>query len=339
MVIKPEIHSPIYLNDTSNSLFQASGAGKDLTQGGINLHVLDNGKIQRAERFSPRIRTEDDLERIKAPQIYINSDKTENEYQRLGEIFGDILQVKKGGISSIRFGPLDDLVRLWGVNEFFEDLYMRPELVHKAMGKMLDVNIQRLNQYEKLNILSLNNNLAGCMAGGMGETFTDELPGPSYDHLHVKPCNMWGNAEAQIFSCVSPEMHEEFALHYEKKWLERFGLVTYGCCEQLHEKVDILSKIPNLRKISMSCWIDVDRAVEKMGNKYVFSYKPNPAIFAAKDWNLDLARDEIVNVLEKAKRHNCQVEIIMRTILTFRGMPERLKEWTKMAMETVQSYS
>ena len=59
-------------------------------------------------------------------------------------------------------------------------------------------------------------------------------------------------------------MHEEFALHYEKKWLERFGLVTYGCCEQLHEKVDILSKIPNLRKISMSCWIDVDRAVEKM---------------------------------------------------------------------------
>jgi len=142
MVIKPEIHSPIYLNDTSNSLFQASGAGKDLTQGGINLHVLDNGKIQRAERFSPRIRTEDALERIKAPQIYINSDKTENEYQRLGEIFGDILQVKKGGISSIRFGPLDDLVRLWGVNEFFEDLYMRPELVHKAMGKMLDVNIQ-----------------------------------------------------------------------------------------------------------------------------------------------------------------------------------------------------
>ena len=60
----------------------------------------------------------------------------------------------------------------------------------------------------------------------------------------------------------------------------------------------------------MSCWIDNDRAVEKMGNKYVFSYKPNPAIFAAKDWNLDLPQDEIVNVLEKAKRHNCQVEII-----------------------------
>jgi hypothetical protein len=26
-------------------------------------------------------------------------------------------------------------------------------------------------------------------------------------------------------------MHEEFALQYEKRWLERFGLTYYGCCE------------------------------------------------------------------------------------------------------------
>ena len=45
-------------------------------------------------------------------------------------------------------------------------------------------------------------------------------------------------------------MHEEFALRYESRWLERFGLSNYGCCEPLDRKVDIIKKaVPNLRRL------------------------------------------------------------------------------------------
>jgi hypothetical protein len=38
------------------------------------------------------------------------------------------------------------------------------------------------------------------------------------------------------------------------------GLNYYGCCEPLHNKMDILAKVPRLRKISISPWCDVARA-------------------------------------------------------------------------------
>ena len=47
-------------------------------------------------------------------------------------------------------------------------------------------------------------------------------------------------------------MHDEFCVQYEMKWMERFGLVAYGCCEPLHNKIGMLRKIKRLRKISMS---------------------------------------------------------------------------------------
>ncbi len=46
-------------------------------------------------------------------------------------------------------------------------------------------------------------------------------------------------------------MHEEFALKYEMRWLEQFEVNYYGCCEPLHNRMDIVSKISNLRKVSM----------------------------------------------------------------------------------------
>jgi len=58
----------------------------------------------------------------------------------------------------------------------------------------------------------------------------------------------------------------------------------------------ILEKIPNLRKVSMSPFINIDEAVANVGDRYVFSYKPNPAVFAETTWNLDKARHDLETV-------------------------------------------
>ena len=54
---------------------------------------------------------------------------------------------------------------------------------------------------------------------------------------------MWGHPPASFFTSVSPEMHDEFSIAYERPWMERFGLSYYGCCERLDIKMDQLRQI------------------------------------------------------------------------------------------------
>ena len=130
-------------------------------------------------------------------------------------------------------------------------------------------------------------------------------------------------------------MHERFALDHEAKWLERFGLSAYGCCEPLHKKIDMLKKIKNLRKISMSSWIDIEEAADKIGKKYIFSYKPNPTFLAFEPFDLAQSKKELETVLSKTSEHGCQLEVILRTIISYRSDPDRIKQWVDMAMNLV----
>ncbi|NLF01769.1 MAG: hypothetical protein GX601_12410, partial [Anaerolineales bacterium] len=151
------------------------------------------------------------------------------------------------------------------------------------------------------------------------------------------PHNLWGNATAQIFSIVSPEMHWEFALKHEMRWLERWGLTYYGCCEPLDIKMGILRRIPNLRKVSMSPWIDTERAVAEVATDYVFSRKPTPAVFAEDRWRPELARQQLREFLDVAR--GCRIELVMKDISTVRYQPQRLWEWERIAMEMAEAYA
>jgi hypothetical protein len=132
-------------------------------------------------------------------------------------------------------------------------------------------------------------------------------------------------------------MHWEFALKHEMRWLERWGLTYYGCCEPLDIKLDILRRIPNLRKVSISPWVNTDRAVNAVRSDYVCSRKPSPAVFATETWNPEQARFELQDFLEKAR--GCRVEIIMKDISTVRYQPRRLWEWEKIAMQLAERYA
>jgi len=214
------------------------------------------------------------------------------------------------------------------------DLRDRPELVHKAIDRLVNAYCKMLDQFEEQNLLTLNNKYFRIGSGGLG--YTDELPQPDYDPAQVRAKDLWGSGAAQIFSDVSPRMHWEFSLQYEIRWMSRFGLTYYGCCDPLHRKLAILEKVPNLRKISMSPWVNTDEAVANVGNRYVYSHKPNPAVFAETTWHLDKAAHDLETVLDKAKAHGCVVEVIMKDISTVRYEPQRLWEWAQMAEELTE---
>lgn len=303
----------------------------DSTGFGINEDVdvrrTDEHSNVVSRHFHIQIRSVADAEKIQDPVITHRVEETERTRYLLQHAFGDVLPVEVRGVPGFWFAPWDLLIRLTGVEEGLLLLATEPEVAHAAMDRLVGAYCAMLDQYEEQNLLALNNTNVRVGSGGYG--CTDELPGSGFDGSRIRARDLWGNATAQIFSEVSPAMHEEFALQYERRWLDRFGLTYYGCCEPLDRKLAILRTVPNLRKVSMSPWVDAERAAAEVGANYVYSMKPSPAVLAEDVWNANAAADQLRRDLEATR--GCAVEVIMKDISTVRYEPERLWEWSRMA--------
>ncbi|MFA6243602.1 MAG: hypothetical protein WC655_21855 [Candidatus Hydrogenedentales bacterium] len=296
----------------------------------VDIVRTDEESCVVSRRFHVQIRDIEDIELIRMPRITHNTAATEIRYQAMQDVYCGIMPVKKVGQTHIWFTPWDYLIRWWGVAEAMIDLVMRPDVVHAAVERMVDAWMTELDQFVEQNLLSLDCNNTRVGSGGYG--YTSVLPGDNYDPEYVRPHNMWGCSNAQIFSDVSPEMHWDYAIAHDLRWLERWGLIYYGCCEPLDGKIDLLRRIPNLRKVSVSPWCDARRAIEGIGRDYVISHKPNPAILAEAKWDPVQARKNIREFLAITEG-NCHVELIMKDISTVRHDPTRLWDWAAIAME------
>ena len=302
----------------------------------VDLARTDAASDVVSRHFKIQIKDVADLEKIRMPVVTHNEAATAFRYQAMCDVYAGIMPVRLQGQTHIWFTPWDYLIRWWGIEEAMLDMVDRPELVHAGVERMVDAWMTELDQFVALNALALDNNNTRVGSGGYG--YASQLPGADYRPEAVRPHNMWGCSNAQIFSEVSPDMHWEFAVAHDRRWLERWGLVYYGCCEPLDRKMEILRRIPNLRKVSVSPWCNTERAVREIGPGYVMSRKPNPAILAEDDWHPERARADLRSFLEKTEG-KCHVELIMKDISTVRYRPQRLWEWAAIAMEEAEAFA
>lgn len=294
---------------------------------------IENDIVSR--HFKIQIESPEDLEKIQMPKLTHLEKATQFHFEAMNDIFEGIIPVKKVGQSHIWFTPWDFLIRWWGIQEAMMDLILRPDMVHAFVDRMVDAWMVELDQFVEGNYLSLDSNNTRIGSGGYG--YVSELPGNDCDPDYIKPHNMWGCSNAQIFSEVSPDMHWDFALEHDTRWLKRWGLTYYGCCEPLDRKVHLLRRIPNLRKVSVSPWCNTDLIINEIGTDYVMSRKPNPAVFAVKDWNTEQAEKEIREFLDKTEGR-CHVELIMKDISTVNHEPQRLWQWETLASRLAEEY-
>ncbi|MEN6607423.1 MAG: hypothetical protein ABFD60_09270 [Bryobacteraceae bacterium] len=301
----------------------------------VDVAVTDAASDIYSRRFKIQIRDYADLDKIRMPVVTHNEKATDFRYAAMCDTYAGIMPVRKVGQSHIWYSPWDYLIRWWGVEEAMIDLVERPDLVHAAVDRMVDAWSTELDQFVELNALALD--CQNCRVGSGGYGYVSNLPGAEFDPQRIAPHNMWGCSNAQIFSDVSPEMHWDFAVRHDLRWLSRWGLTYYGCCEPLDVKIDILRRIPNLRKISASPWCNIPRLLNKVGTDYVLSRKPNPAVLAWDDWRPEQAREDMRTFLEAAR--GCHVELIMKDISTVRYQPQRLWEWARIAMEVAEEFA
>ncbi len=281
--------------------------------------------------YIDQLRDQADLDKLFLPEITYDRETTDRAWNRLGDAVGDIVPVRKTGMSMLYFTIWDDVARYHGVENVFIDLVDRPDFMHAVVRKISEIKMHELAQYEELGLLDGDQYTLHCTAAAVSD-----LPGKIGDNVTRK--NIWGRGMAQIFGSVSSEMHKEFDIDYMKSTIGSCGLSYYGCCEPLHKKVDIVSEIPNLRKIGCTPWADVDAEAEAVGKKYVLSVKTNPAAVAVPHLNEQELRRELRRILDACARNGCSCDITLKDISSCSDNPVNIFEWERIAMETVLSY-
>lgn len=290
------------------------------------------GRMETAYRYEPLINSPADLKKMRYPKVYYDEEDSLRRFEQAHELFGDILNVKLRGTGQLSFCFTPLYSKLRGLTRLMIDMYENPGMLHDAMAFMEDGYHKLIDQYIELNLLSLNDDNTYHSSGGIG--FTDELPKPGFDSEYVRTEDIWASAQAQELSDVSPAMHYEFVMKYEMNVLSRFGLNGYGCCENLTKKLSYVIQIPNIRRISISPWADVEKCAEVLKDNYIFSWKPNPSYLAAEKFDEGFVRKYIQHTVDVAR--DCVLEIILKDTHTCRDQPQRFGKWTKIAKEVIE---
>lgn len=279
--------------------------------------------------YHDQLATEEDLTKIQLPRIQYDREATNRKLDRLHDVLDGILTVEVEGFVPVF--NIWDLIVMWrGAEAVLVDLGERPEHLHRIMERAVASFVARTEQYEALGLLARHNDWVHCTGA-----FTDQLPASGFDPAKPRMKDVWTFGMAQIFSSVSPAMHQEFELDYVIPVYARFGHVYYGCCEPLDGKMHLVRKIPNLRKVSMSPWVNQEAGAEGIGRDLVFSRKPSPAFLAVDTWDAAAVERDLRDTVATCARHGCPLELILKDISTVRYQPQRLWEWAEMAMRVV----
>ncbi|MBP1667229.1 MAG: hypothetical protein H6Q23_2089 [Bacteroidetes bacterium] len=216
-------------------------------------------------------------------------------------------------IHSTDFGIVEDvdIVRTDEKSEIYSRHF------HKQIKEPEDIEkikMPRITHYEKTTEVVFET---------MNGLFKNILPVKKVAQTHIwfTPWDYlirwWGIEEAMIDLIMRPDMVNAAVERMTDAWI----------CE-LDQFVE--------SKISVSPWADLDIIVREVGDKYVLSIKPSPAIFASDNWDPQSARSSLENVINKT-RGISHVELIMKDISTVGYHPEHLWEWEKIAMDVVEN--
>lgn len=277
--------------------------------------------------YDPPLKSLADMARLRLPVYTLDREATDRELAAAGELLGDILPV------SLHAGPplgatlCNPAAELRGLTPLLLDMADNPESVHRLMAYLRDACLQSMDQVAATGLLSPNHHEPMICSDPLGEPRADGTLG--YE-------NLWCMADSQEFDPVSPAMWQEFLLDYQKPIFARFGRVAYGCCENLTRKIDGVLAIPNLGIFVCSAWTDLDKVVERVGDRVTIMWrqKATDVVHAAGEAGL---RRALRAGLDKLR--GCHVQIVLRELQTLNGHLDRLHVWTRVAKEEAERFA
>ncbi len=306
--------------------YESTGIGFEPNE--TRLAVDDTNNI-KAESYEDVLEDESSLEAYHDPVITARPEEDRRKKELCEEIFDGIMPVEVRGHQTY-YSPWDKIARLRGVEPILIDMYERPEYLHRIMELFTRAMLIEMDQKEAPGLYDPRSLAIHCTPAAV------TVPNGSTDgHYGCK--DVWFRTMAQMFSSVSPEMHDEFDIQYSLPLAKRFAFTYYGCCEPLHDRLDKVKQYPNLRKVGVTPWADVEKCAEQLGGDYVMARKPNPANVAIKT-DPEQIRKEIGDTVCLCQKYGCQVEFVLKDISTVGYKPENLIVWAQTVSDVLDEY-
>jgi hypothetical protein len=308
--------------------------------------VVPEDEIPLGYTFNFPIREPGDTNLLHPRAFGVNRNRTLARSRFLEDAFGDLLPIRIGNYDQFLTEPPGEswagnyfIGLTWQIYRFIGNegllywVYDAPETIHWLMEYMTQdrERMFALIEREGLIVPNTDNQMAGPRAYG----YVSDLPGPDSAEP-TRLGDVWCWADSQETSSISPAMYKEFFLPYMARLTARFALVYYGCCEPVHDRLDlILEAMPNLRSVSVSAWSDFRKVADMLGQRYVFSRKPNPAFMsgASPDW--DLVERDLRQTYTAAR--DCNVELLFRDLYAIEGDRARLARWVRLARSIMEA--
>ncbi len=320
MVIEPFITVPQAIHCTDYGLHP-----------NVDKLSLAEGDTAPSQHFTRVLKEFEDIERIKDLKVTVDIAKNQERMQVAHDIFDGVAPLVQSHGLQFHLGIWDYLSQVMPVEDCYLELMDRPEFMHACMDRLTEATIAGIKQANELSVHNEISNTCHC-----SYVYTDELLPEFGQGKGPVSKNSWAFGLAQLFTAVSPKVTEEFELPYITKMAEYFGMIYYGCCDRLDDRLEIVKRIPNVRKVSCSPWSDRKRFAENIGSKLILSNKPTPAFIAMASVDWDEVKRDLQLTVDLAKANQVNLELILKDISTVRHEPERLSRWAEIAMEVVE---
>lgn len=283
-----------------------------------------------AWHYDPAIVELADADKLVAPRHAIDEGATARRVDEIETALGGILPV------DVNRGPLcqgfsSDIVtllcKLRGLEQVMLDMYENPEWLHRVVAFMREGILANQAAAEAAGDYSLSCHQNQAMP------YCRELEPPRPASGPRKRNHLWGFCAAQEMTLVSPAMHDEFILQYQKPIMEHFGLVHYGCCEDLTRKIDMLRQVRNLRSIAVTPTANVAACAVQIGTEYAISWRPNPTDMLCAGWDEARIRRIIGEGLTACRGGFPHIHL--KDVETLQGDLTRLPRWVAIVRDTI----
>lgn len=272
---------------------------------------------------------EEDFDKILMPsEMSVNKAATFEQMEKVNEAIGDILPVKL--VSDCLYAvPTQKIVRMMGMENMFCAMYEYPELFMQMMERVGDAYLAYFDLLEKENVLMQTRGFEWLAQGSFAFYDEPDKEGP------IKSTDVWGFLDSQETVGVSPAMFHEFIFPCYARIAERFGRLSYGCCEPVHTFWDDIKTLPNLKKVSISPWCDEEFMADKLrGSSTIYHRKPSPnylGIGAALDE--EAFRKHIDKTVTTAR--GCTLEIAQRDVYTVNRDIKKVRRYVEIIRESI----
>ena len=281
---------------------------------------------------------EEDYEegKIKPSTFGVDLERTEKKKQFIEEMIGDILPVKIQ-MDCLYSVPTQMLVHIMSMEQMMFNMYDYPELFKKMMGQIADDTLAYYRMLEEKKLILPTTTFESVGQGTFA--FTNDLPGE--DVFRERPFttkDVWGFMDSQETVGISPQMYEEFIFPCYQKISSQYGLLSYGCCEPVHPIWEnCISKLENLRKVSISPWCDEAYMGEQLrGSRVIYHRKPSPNYLGVdRILDEDALREHIRTTLRAAK--GCKVEFTQRDVYTIHNDLDKARRYIEIIREEIEN--